>query len=382
MSTCSRVQRLAMELIRRPSVTPDDHGCQELLASLLQSAGCSVERLPRGATSNLLTLHGRGDPFLLFLGHTDVVPPGSEEEWAHPPFLGQPLEYSGRTVLWGRGSADMKGADAAMAVAMADFALSCPAHGGTVGMLITSNEEGDGSGGIREIAPLLRERGLIPAWCIVGEPSSTDRLGDGIKVGRRGSLTAHVCISGIQGHVAYPQQVSNPIHAAAALISRLCVPLDCGTRYFPPTSFQVTDVHAGNGIENQVPGSCAFMCNWRFNDLQSRESIERCVAGITADLGVQCQVRYVLNGEPFLSEDPRLIAVITEAIRSELGLTPELSTSGGTSDGRFIAPLGTQTIELGLVSRTIHKVDECIDFEDLNRLTAVYGRILRGLLPV
>ena len=381
MSACTPVQRLAMELVRRPSVTPDDHGCQELLASPLRSAGCSVEHLARGSTCNLLALHGSGSPLLLFLGHTDVVPPGSEEEWTHPPFSGQPLVHEGRTVLWGRGSADMKGADAAMAVAMADFVRSCPAHTGTVGLLITSNEEGDGSGGVREIAPILRERGLIPAWCIVGEPSSTDRLGDGIKVGRRGSLTAHVCVHGTQGHVAYPQRVSNPIHAASALIARLCVPLDAGTRYFPPTSFQVTDMHAGNGTENLVPGTCSFMCNWRFNDLQSRESIERCLTDAAGDLGLQCQVRYVLNGEPFLSEDPGLIAVITEAIRSELGLTPELSTSGGTSDGRFIAPLGTQTIELGLVSRTIHQVDECIDFEDLNRLTAVYGRILRSLLP-
>lgn len=369
-----------MELIRRPSVTPEDHGCQMLLAAPLQAAGCTIEHLARGSTRNLLALHGSGAPFLLFLGHTDVVPPGSEAQWTHPPFSGQLFELKGRTMLWGRGSADMKGADAGMAVAMADFVQACPEHAGTVGLLITSNEEGDGAGGVREIAALLRERGLIPTWCIVGEPSSTDRLGDGIKVGRRGSLSAHVSVSGIQGHVAYPERVRNPIHAAAALIGRLSVPLDSGTQHFPPTSFQVTDMHAGSGTENLVPGSCAFMCNWRFNDLQSKESIERCVADAVRELHVDCQVRYVLNGEPFLSRDPRLVTVAADAIRCELGLTPELSTSGGTSDGRFIAPLGTQTIELGLVSKTIHKVDECIEFEDLNRLTAIYGRILRSLL--
>lgn len=376
----SKTQELARALIRIDSVTPNDNGCQDLLAKPLKDAGFSVEFTEMQGTRNMLALHGSGSPFLLFLGHTDVVSPGEPSEWKYPPYEAHLVHENGTQMLYGRGSADMKSSDACMSMAIADFVREDPGHRGTLGFLITSNEEGNGKGGVRDMVPILKERGLVPDYCIVGEPSSSKVLGDSVKVGRRGSLSALFTVHGVQGHVAYPQLLVNPIHLAGKLIDRLNTPLDSGSGHFPPTSFEVTNIKAGTGAENQVPASCFFMCNWRFNDLQSKDSIEKFVTGHITELGIKCDVTYILNGEPFLSDDGRLIGIITSTIKEELGVEPSLSTSGGTSDGRFIAPMGTQTLEFGLVSKTIHQVNECTNFEDINRLKTVFQKITAKLL--
>lgn len=370
---------LTQRLIRRHSITPQDEGCQDLIFSYLKDLRFRTEPYYQDGTVNLLTTHGRGSPFVLFLGHTDVVPTGDPAAWSHDPFGAEIVPEDGKEMLYGRGSADMKGSDAAMTIALRDFVRDHPDHRGMVGLLLTSNEEGDGRGGVSYVAGKLLEQKTTPDYCLVGEPSCREVLGDTIKVGRRGSLTARITVRGIQGHVAYPERLKNPIHQAATLIAMLQQPLDHGTEVFPPTSFQVTNIKAGTGAENVVPQQCWFMCNWRFNSLQSLSSIKAFIDQAVQQLQLDCDVELTLNGEPFVSAQgdfcPQLAAVVEEIC----GVKPELSTSGGTSDGRFIAPLGTQVLEFGPRSLSIHQIDEKTDVAELDLLTRVYYEILSRL---
>lgn len=378
--TIESVVELTKALIAKPSLTPEDAGCQELTGRILADAGFSLETVSKDGTVNLLALHGSGAPFTLFLGHTDVVPPGPAEHWTYPPFAGTVAAQDGEELLYGRGSADMKGSDAAMTLALAAFVQAHPEHQGTVGLLLTSNEEGDGRGGVKDVAALLKERALIPDYCLVGEPSAAQTLGDTVKIGRRGSLTAHITVIGKQGHVAYPERLINPVHQAAALIARLAAPLDQGNDSFPPTSFEVTNIKAGTGAENVVPESCYFMCNWRYNNLQSPESIEHFINAAIAELKLNCRVQLKVNGLPFLSAQGALLeAVLTAIAESRPEIKPQLSTSGGTSDGRFIAPLGTQVLEFGPCASTIHQIDERVQVKDLKLLPKLYLRVLELL---
>lgn len=371
---------LTQRLIRRQSITPQDEGCQDLIYSYLKSERFRTEPFYKDGTVNLLTLHGQGGPFILFLGHTDVVPTGDVKDWSHDPFGAEIVEEEGRQMLYGRGSADMKGADAAMTIALRDFVHAHPDHQGTCALLVTSNEEGDGRGGVSYVAQKLKEQNLIPDYCLVGEPSCRDKLGDTIKVGRRGSLTAHITVIGKQGHVAYPDRLVNPIHQAAALIVSLQEPLDQGNEVFPPTSFEMTNINAGTGAENVVPQSCTFMCNWRFNSLQSEDSIKAFVNNAVEKLGLKTEIRFVLNGLPFVAAEGDFCPLVERIVKEVCGVKPELSTSGGTSDGRFIAPLGTQTLEFGPRSLSIHQIDEKTDVKELELLTEVYIKLLENLL--
>ncbi len=370
---------LAARLIRRRSITPLDEGCQDLIYSYLKPLNFRTEAFYQDGTVNLLALHGKGSPFILFLGHSDVVPPGAEDKWDHPPFAADIISVNGSPVLYGRGAADMKGSDAAMTIALRDFVQQYPNHPGTVGLLITSNEEGDGAGGIKYVAEKLKNMSLIPDYCLVGEPSCATQLGDTIKIGRRGSLTAHITVKGRQGHVAYPERLINPLHQAAALIARLMEPLDEGSTDFPPTTFECTNIKGGTGAENVVPDECWFMCNWRFNNLQSAESIESQVKKVVASLHLNCDLKFVLNGEPFLCPRAELCLKLQQAIEQVCKIKPVLSTAGGTSDGRFIAPLGTQVLEFGPCSATIHQINERVSVTDLDTLRQVYQVLLEKI---
>lgn len=375
-----QVIRLASELISKASLTPKDEGCQNLVRQMLQEAGFKCLTLRDSGTENLLALHGQGSPFLLCLGHTDVVPPGDESAWDHPPFEPKLTEEHGMTMLCGRGSADMKGSDAAMTVALHDFVKDHPKHRGTLGLLLTSNEEGDAKGGTPFVAEYLKTNNLIPDFCLVGEPSAIERLGDQIKIGRRGSLSADVTVYGVQGHVAYPERCDNAARRAAALMDSLSSETwDLGTDVFPPTSFQITNIRCGTGAENVAPGECFFMCNWRFNPASSPESLKARLMGIAAEQNTRIEVVWRLNGLPFVTEKGDFLKAVTDAVTKVTGLSPVLSTSGGTSDGRFIAPLGAQTVEVGPSGATIHKVNERVDAGDLVKLSQIYSEIIAAL---
>ncbi len=381
MPEIGRVTELTRRLVKIDSLTPDDKGCQKLLRAELDSCGFKSLTLKQSGTDNLLSLHGSGSPFLLFLGHTDVVPPGKESNWIYPPFKAEIApDESGSLCLYGRGSADMKGSDAAMVLALADFVKSNPDHKGTVGVLITSNEEGDGKGGVAFVASYLKERGLIPDFCIVGEPSSGEKFGDTVKNGRRGSMTAVIEVKGEQGHVAYPQNCVNAAHKAAKLITLLSETVwDEGSEFFPPTSFQVTNLNCGTGAENVVPGSCSIMCNWRFNSLHTPENLQRKAEALAQEAGIDCAFDYRVNGLPFITKGGDLLTALTGEIEKVTGIRPALSTSGGTSDGRFIAPLGTQTVEFGPLSATIHKANEHVSVKDLEGLREIFLNTLKEL---
>lgn len=376
----TRTAALAAALVQRPSLTPEDRGCMELVARELGECGFSLIRHSPGLCSNLIALHGSGTPFLLFVGHTDVVPPGELKDWDFPPFGAEIRRLDGEDCLTGRGTADMKGADAAMTVALAEYVSSHPDHAGTVGLLLTSNEEGDGKGGIRDVAPWLKDQGLTPTYCIVGEPSSERVFGDTFKAGRRGSLSILVTVHGRQGHVAYPGRVLNPLHAAARLIEALNEPLDEGTDDFPPTSFQVTNFHGGTGAENVVPGSCEFLCNYRFNPLHSRESLEAHVQGLCQRLGIEASLNFRLNGLPFVTAGGPLREALSNAIEEVTGQKPVPSTAGGTSDGRFIAPLGVDVVEFGPLSGTIHQINEHVSLSSLEALREIYVKVMERLI--
>jgi succinyl-diaminopimelate desuccinylase len=368
---------LACELLRRPSVTPDDQGCQSLLAARLERLGFEIERLPSRGVDNLWARRGRGAPVFTFAGHTDVVPPGPLERWASEPFA--PEIRDG--LLYARGAADMKGSIAAMVTACERFVTHHPAHGGTLSFLLTSDEEGPATDGTVKVVEHLVTRGERIDYCLVGEPSSQRALGDTVKNGRRGSLGGILRIFGQQGHVAYPQLADNPIHRAAPALAELVdVEWDAGNAWFPPTTFQISNIRAGTGAENVIPGELEIWFNLRFSTESSVESLQSRVNALLNRHGLSFAIDWKLSGLPFLTPPGELLAVATAAIREVCDRSPELSTGGGTSDGRFIAPLGSQVLELGPVNATIHKANECVSVSDLESLSLIYEKIISSLL--
>jgi len=374
--------QLARRLIEQPSLTPDDAGCQQLLADRLQAQGFDVEWRPFGDVSNAIFTHGRAgspdEPSLWFLGHTDVVPPGPIEDWTSPPFS---AEVRNNT-LYGRGAADMKGAVAAMVTAAESFVLAQPDHAGQIGILLTSDEEGSAIDGVLRVAEVLKKRGGAPQYCLVGEPSSQKQLGDTVRIGRRGSMHAQLTVHGIQGHSAFPEALDNPIHRLAGFIESLTTMVwDKGDENFPPTHCQVSNMHAGTGAENVTPGHAEAWFNFRNSPASTAADIKTRVEDLLQQHGIrQFDLKWHVSGEPFRSAAGRLREVAVAAIRQELGVEPELNTGGGTSDGRFIAPLGTEVIELGLLNCSIHQVDENTSTEDLEALSQVYNRIMMHVL--
>ena len=373
----SPVLQLTLDLVRRASVTPDDAGCQALLAARLAACGFSVEHLRYGDVDNLWATHGRGDPVLVLLGHTDVVPSGPPETWSSPPF--EPAIREGR--LYGRGTADMKSGVAAMVVAAEEFVREHPGHAGTLAVLVTSDEEGRSVDGVRRVVEEFRRRDQRIDWCLVGEPSSRQVLGDLIRVGRRGSLSACLTVFGVQGHVAYPEKARNPVHAAApALAELVATRWDEGNEAFPPTSMQISNITAGTGAGNVIPGRLRVWFNFRFGTASSAAGLRRRVEDCLHRHGLDFELEWDLSGEPFLTAPGRLRDAVEAAILARCGLRPESSTGGGTSDGRFIAPLGAEVVELGPVNASIHKVDEHVDLADLEVLPELYRAIIASLL--
>lgn len=375
----SEVVELTCELIRRRSLTPLDAGCQQLIAQRLQRTGFRCEHLRFGEVDNLWATHGKGSPVLVFLGHTDVVPTGPEAGWTSPPF--EPTIRDGR--LYGRGAADMKSGVAAMTIALEQFAAARPRHSGTVALLLTSDEEGPTNlDGVRRVAQHFRETGQRIDWCVAGEPSSKEKLGDLIRVGRRGSLSGVLTVRGVQGHVAYPRLARNPIHMVAPALAELAATRwDEGNEDFPPTSFQVSNLNAGTGALNVIPGSLISHFNFRFGTASSADSLRERTEAILQKHGLDYALEWNLSGEPFLSPaGGRLREAAIDVCRELCGVEPEQSTGGGTSDGRFIAPLGAEVVELGPVNASIHKVDECVAVEELERLPELYFALPEQLL--
>ena len=368
---------LTKELIARPSVSPVDGGCQALMIERLQAIGFEVERLPFGPVENFWAKRGTAGPVFCFAGHTDVVPPGPLEEWRTDPFT--PVVADG--MLYGRGAADMKSGLAAMVTACEAFVGANAAHRGAIAFLITSDEEGPSVDGTRRVVEVLKSRGERIDWCLVGEPSSESRLGDVVKIGRRGSLSGRLTVHGIQGHIAYPHLALNPVHAFAPALAELVARRwDEGNAHFQPTSFQVSNIAAGTGAPNVVPGEMKVRFNLRFSTEQTVESLQKTVVEILARHGVKHSLEWFVSGLPFLTPPGVLSAAVARAVMDELALSTRLSTGGGTSDGRFIAPMGAEVIELGVVNATIHKVDECVSIADVDRLHGLYRRTLELLL--
>jgi succinyl-diaminopimelate desuccinylase len=368
---------LTCELIARASVSPTDGGCQALMSERLRALGFSVENLRFANVDNFWARRGSEGPVFCFAGHTDVVPPGPLEEWRSDPFV--PSLRDG--MLFGRGAADMKSGLAAMVTACEDFIVRHPRHRGSIAFLITSDEEGPSVDGTRRVVEVLKSRGERIDWCLVGEPSSEEVLGDTIKIGRRGSLSGRLTVHGVQGHIAYPQLADNPIHALAPALAELTARTwDEGNRRFQPTSFQVSNISAGTGAPNVIPGELKARFNLRFSTEQTIEKLQATVEGILRAHGVKHSLEWFISGHPFLTEPGNLSAAAIRAAQEELGVTPKLSTGGGTSDGRFIAPMGAQVIELGVVNSTIHKANECVRVDDIERLQRAYSRTLQLLL--
>ena len=373
----SATLELTQDLISRPSVTPADEGCQQVMAERLSKVGFEVEKLRYGNVDNLWARRGGGDgPVLCFAGHTDVVPTGPLEEWRSDPF--KPAIRDG--VLYGRGAADMKSGLAAMITATETFVTERPRHRGAITFLITSDEEGPSVDGTKRVVETLRERGQRIDWCIVGEPSSEQAIGDTIKIGRRGSLSGRLIVHGVQGHIAYPQLAENPVHtfapALAELVNRVW---DQGNEHFQPTTFQISNFNAGTGAPNVIPGELKARFNLRYSPVQTVEGLRQTVEGILERHKVKYSLEWYVSGEPFYTAPGALSGAICEAVRSVTGRTPTMSTGGGTSDGRFIAPLGAQVVELGVINSSIHKVNEGVRVEDIDTLHALYLQALRNL---
>ncbi len=368
---------LCCELIRRQSVTPADAGCQALLMARLSAAAFRCTPLSFGEVANFWAERGGEGPLLVFAGHTDVVPTGPENRWRFPPF--EPTLADG--LLYGRGAADMKGSLAAMVVACEEFVAAHPDHPGRIGFLITSDEEGPAVDGTVRVMRHLQEQGTHIDWCLVGEPSSSAQLGDVIKNGRRGSLGATLTVQGVQGHIAYPQRADNPIHRALPALAALArEEWDRGNRFFPPTSMQISNINGGTGATNVIPGELVVQFNFRFSTELSEAELRARTEAILDAQGLDYRIEWQLSGQPFLTPAGALVDAVAESIREVTGLDPELSTAGGTSDGRFIAPTGAQVVELGPVNASIHKVDEHVAVDDLPRLAAIYRRVLERLL--
>ena len=368
---------LTRDLIACTSVTPDDAGCQALMMARLQQAGFAVEPLPFGEVDNFWATRGSSGPLLVFAGHTDVVPPGDTEKWESDPFIATEAGSD----LVGRGTADMKASLAAMVVACENFVSAHPDHAGRVGFLITSDEEGPAKDGTVRVMEALKDRSEQIDWCVVGEPSSTRELGDLVKNGRRGSLNARLVIHGKQGHIAYPHLADNPIHRAMPTLNALVAePWDQGNDFFDPTSLQISTIRAGQGVTNVIPGSVEVLFNLRFStEVTADEIRERCEA-ILNQGGLTYDIDWSLSGEPFLTEPGALLNAVIDSIESTTGRVPEVSTGGGTSDGRFIAPSGAQVVEVGHVNETIHQINERVKLADIPQLTKIYEGILERLL--
>lgn len=374
----SRVVELTSELVRRASVTPDDAGCQQFIADRLEPLGFTVRWFPFGDVSNVIITRGEGRPSLWFLGHTDVVPTGPKELWTVPPF--EPEVRDG--MLYGRGVADMKGAVAAMVVALETFATQQPGHQGQIGLILTSDEEGVAVDGIVRVAEALRASGDYPDHCLVGEPSSQSTLGDTVRIGRRGSIHVRLQVNGIQGHSAFPQLLDNPVHRVSPFLAELVKQTwDEGDHEFPATHCQVAGIRAGTGARNVTPASAEVLVNFRNGPASPSATLQQRFEALMAKHDIRdFDLDWDVSGEPFRSKPGPLRRAVVESLQEMLNVTPEQNTGGGTSDGRFMAPLGTEVIELGLLNKTIHQVDECAAVTDLEHLGAVYYDVLRRLL--
>jgi len=378
----SDVLALTQDLIARRSVTPEDAGCQQLVADRLQAAGFDIEHLPFGEVKNLWASHGNGGPVLVFLGHTDVVPSGPVEAWASDPFV--PTIRDG--FLYGRGAADMKGSVAAFVVALEEFARRHPRHEGTVAVLLTSDEEGDAIDGVRRVMEQFKAQGRRIDYCITGEPSSKEKLGDLLRVGRRGTLSGTLTVRGIQGHVAYPEKARNPIHQAMPALAELCARRwdegypKSGEKEFPASSFQISNIHSGTGANNVIPGSCEVVFNFRYNPGWQTAELEREVHAVLDLHGLEYGIKWHRGGEPFLTGEGKLRATMRTLMRERCGVEAEESTGGGTSDARFVAPLGAQVVEMGPVNASIHKVDERVALAELNALPELFREMAERLL--
>ncbi len=368
---------LTRALIACPSVTPADAGCQALMTERLAASGFRIETLQFGSVTNLWARRGDAGPVLCFAGHTDVVPTGPLEEWRSDPFT--PVIRDG--VLYGRGAADMKSGLAAMVTATEEFVAAHPDHRGSIAFLITSDEEGPSVDGTKRVVEALKARGETIDWCIVGEPSSGQSVGDTIKIGRRGSLSGRLTVHGVQGHVAYPQLAENPVHTLAPALAELTARTwDAGDAFFQPTTFQISNLNAGTGAPNVIPGELKARFNLRYSPVQTVEALKKTVEDILARHGVRHTIEWYVSGEPFYTPPGELSQAAVDAITAVTGAAPQLSTGGGTSDGRFIAPLGAQVVELGVTNATIHKVNECVRVEEIGLLHRMYRGVLDRLL--
>jgi len=373
-----RALELTQELIARRSVTPEDAGCQELLAGRLETAGFACESIRCGGVANLWARRGADRPLVCFAGHTDVVPPGPLDQWQSDPFV--PTVQGAR--LYGRGAADMKSSIACFVVAAEAFVRERPRHSGSIALLITSDEEGASVDGTVRVVERLKARGERIDYCIIGEPSSVDALGDMIKNGRRGSLSGRLTVRGVQGHVAYPHLARNPIHLLAPALAELTAAIwDDGNEYFPRTTWQASNVHAGAGVANVIPGSLQLDFNFRFSTASTEASLKERLEAVLRRHGLDYSIEWTLGGKPFLTQRGELVEIVTRAVQAHTGRTPELSTAGGTSDGRFIADICPQIVELGPVNASIHKLNEHIELSALELLPKIYLDTLRALLP-
>lgn len=369
--------KLTEELINRQSVTPEDGGCQKLIAERLEKLGFKATHLRFEDVDNLWITHGTSGPLFAFAGHTDVVPTGPLEDWNTDPFKSEIIDG----MLYGRGAADMKGGIAAMVVAAEQFVEKNPNHNGIIAFLITSDEEGPSINGTRKVIEYLNDNDIKIDWCIVGEPSSDKQLGDIIRIGRRGSLNAILTIKGIQGHVAFPELAENPIHSASAFLAEISsIEWDQGNDSFPATSFQISNINAGTGVENVIPGAVKLLFNFRFSTELTEDDLKTKVTALLDKHELNYDLQWKLSGQPFLTNTGKLVDAACDAIKTVCGIETDCSTGGGTSDGRFIAPTGAEVIELGVSNDTIHKVNECVNVDDLETLTIIYTNILEQLL--
>lgn len=372
-----KIVQLAQELIRRPSISPNDEGCQKLIAERLIKLGFEIEWLPFNDTLNLWAKHGTGEPVIAFAGHTDVVPAGDETQWSYPPFS---AEIVG-DMLYGRGAADMKGSLAAMVVAAENYVKNNPQHQGTIALLITSDEEAAAKDGTVRVVETLMEREENITYCMVGEPSSSKILGDVVKNGRRGSITGNLYIQGIQGHVAYPHLADNPIHKALPFLAELTTyQWDKGNEFFPPTGLQIANIQAGTGSNNVIPGELYVQFNLRYCTEITDDLIKQKVAEMLEKHGLNYRIEWNLSGKPFLTKPGKLVNALVDSIQDITGITPKLETGGGTSDGRFIALMGAEVVEFGPLNATIHKVNESVSCDDLAKCGEVYYQMIVNLL--
>ena len=377
MTSSNDILSLLSTLIRYPSITPNDAGCQDFIADYLSTLGFEITHLRFGDVSNLWAKRGKNAPLFVFAGHTDVVPTGPLAQWQYPPF--EPTIQAG--ILYGRGAADMKGSIAAMMIACAKFIETCPEHAGSIAFLITSDEEGPAIDGTRKVIEYLEAQGEKITWCLVGEPSSQDLLGDTLKIGRRGSLSAKMTIHGKQGHIAYPHLAKNPITLAIPALLSLCQKTwDYGHDIFPPTSFQISNIHAGTNATNVIPGILEIHCNFRYSPAVTADALKIQVTDILQQQGLIYDIHWTHSAIPFLSAPGQLLTATQTAIQQITGRTPELSTSGGTSDARFIAPLGCEVLELGPCNASIHQINEQVNIKELTDLMRIYQNILHALL--